>query len=411
LKRELILAPSLSSISTIYPFNICQADQPGLSAVPSANLFSRRRRVPKMITLDNVDDLATGSAFLGTGGGGDPYIGSLLCKEAIAKHGPVPLITLDELPEDANVFVASAIGAPTVVIEKLFSIDDVHRTVTALENRLGRTATAIISVEIGGLNSVMPVAYAAMRGLPLVDADGMGRAFPGMHMVTYNVYGVSCTPMALADEHGNVALLDTLDAQTAEQFARPLVTAMGANAANSCYPMTGAQAKRTAVPDTMSAAIAIGAAIRTGNRTVAPVERLLTALRALPYYRHAYRIFDGKIVDIDRNTASGWVLGRCQIQSLDGDSTAEIGFQNENIAVRVDGTLKAIVPDLVCIVDRETAQPIPTESLRYGQRVAVIGCSAPPQLRTPAALACMGPAAFGETAEYAEIERLMNVPA
>lgn len=360
----------------------------------------------RFIAVDDVDDLATGSAFLGTGGGGDPYIGSLLCKEAIARHGPVRLIGVDELRDEDNVFVAAAMGAPTVMIEKLFAVEDAHRAVSALEERLGRTATAIISAEIGGLNSVMPVAYAAMRGLPLVDADGMGRAFPSLNMVTFNVYGVSCTPMAVADEHGNVAFFETSDAKTAEEFSRPLVAQMGASAALSCYPMTGAETKRAALPDTMSAAIAIGAAIRGGDRDVAPVDRLLAALRGLTYYRHAHRIFDGKIVDLSRDTSRGWVFGRCAIQALEDASRAEINFQNENIAVRVDGELKCIVPDLVCIVDRETAQPIPTESLRYGQRVAVIGCSASPRLRTPEALAQMGPAAFGETADYAPIEAL-----
>lgn len=360
----------------------------------------------KLITLDDVDDLAIGSAFLGTGGGGDPYLGSLLCKEAIAAHGPVKLVSLDELDNEDNVFIAAAIGAPTVMIEKLFSVEDAHRAVSALETKLGRTATAIMSVEIGGLNSVMPVAYAAMRGLPLVDADGMGRAFPSLNMTTFNVYGISCTPMSVADEHGNVVFFETRDAKTAEDFARPLVAAMGACASMSCYPMTGVEAKRGALPGTMSAAIAIGAAIRHADRNLAPIDRLVAALRALPYYGQAYRIFDGKIVDLSRDTSRGWVFGHCTIQAFEGDSSAEIGFQNENIAVRVDGVLKCTVPDLVCIVDRETARPIATESLRYGQRVSVIGCSASPQLRTPEALACMGPGSFGEIADYVEIEKL-----
>lgn len=364
--------------------------------------------MPRMITIDDVDDLAIGSAFLGTGGGGDPYIGSLLCKEAIAAHGPVELLSLDQLPDDANVFIAAAMGAPTVMVEKLFAVEDAHRAVSALEKRLGRTASAIISAEIGGLNSVMPVAYAAMRGLPLIDADGMGRAFPSINMTTFNVYNVACTPMALADEHGNVALFETVSAKAAEDFARPLVAVMGASVSLSCYPMTGIEAKRAALPHTVSAALAIGAAIRGDDKSVAPVDRLLNTLRALPYYGHAHRIFDGKITDISRDTSRGWVFGRCAIQALEGSSQAEIGFQNENIAVRVDGVLKTIVPDLVCIVDRETAQPIPTESLRYGQRVAVIGCSASPRLRTQEALAAMGPAAFGETADYVEIERLLE---
>jgi DUF917 family protein len=212
--------------------------------------------------------------------------------------------------------------------------------------------------------------------------------------------------MTVADEHGDVVLLEARDALTAERLARPLVAEMGACASISCYPMDGKEAKQSAVPETVSAALAIGRAIRSGDRSVQPLDRLIAALRALPYYKHAYRIFDGKIVDLSRDTSRGWVFGQCRLEELGGNSRAEIGFQNENIAVRVDGVLKCIVPDLVCIVDHETAQPITTENLRFGQRVTVVGCSAPPRLRTPEALACMGPQAFGESADYVEIERL-----
>jgi uncharacterized protein len=362
--------------------------------------------MPEFLTIDDIDRLATGSAFLGTGGGGDPYIGSLLCKEAIAAHGPVRLLALESLPEEANVFIASAMGAPTVMIEKLFSVEDVHSAVTALENHLGRHATAILSAEIGGLNSVMPVAYAAMRNLPLIDGDGMGRAFPSLNMTSFNLAGVSCTPMTLADEHGNVALFETSNARTAEEFARPLVAVMGASVALSCYPMTGREAKRAALPNTVSAALAIGEAILSGDRGIAPIDRLLRTLRSLPDYDRAYRIFDGKIVDVRRDTSRGWVFGTCLLQAMTGESTAEVKFQNETFAVRVDGKLKAVVPDLISIVDQETAAPITTESLRYGQRVTVIGCSASLRLRTAEALSCMGPLMFGEMASYVQIEHL-----
>src|SRR3546814_6231804 len=76
------------------------------------------------ITLDNIEHLAIGSSFLGTGGGGDPYLGSLLCREAIAKFGPVRVMSVDELSDDDNVFIAAAMGAPTVMIEKLFRSDE-----------------------------------------------------------------------------------------------------------------------------------------------------------------------------------------------------------------------------------------------------------------------------------------------
>ncbi|MQF70128.1 DUF917 family protein, partial [SAR202 cluster bacterium AD-804-J14_MRT_500m] len=73
----------------------------------------------------------------------------------------------------------------------------------------------------------------------------------------------------------------------------------------------------------------------------------------------------------------------------------EIEFQNENLIAIQSGSILAIVPDLICIVDTETAEPITTEMLRYGFRVKVLGFPAPTQLTTPKALDVVGPAAFG----------------
>ena len=48
-------------------------------------------------------DIARGAAVLGTGGGGDPYIGRLLAERAIAAHGPVTLVDVDEVPAGTTV--------------------------------------------------------------------------------------------------------------------------------------------------------------------------------------------------------------------------------------------------------------------------------------------------------------------
>jgi len=352
------------------------------------------------IDSEMIGDLAEGAAFLGTGGGGDPYIGALLCREALDRFGPVELLPLGALDDDDAVFIAAAMGAPTVLIEKLISLDEVDSAVRALERRVGREATAIIAAEIGGLNATLPIAYAAMRRLPLVDADGMGRAFPSLQMCAYSVAGISCSPVALADEHGNSVVVESQSAETAEKLARPVVTAMGASAALSCYPMTGAQAKSSAVPGTISAARSIGEAIGDTTSNKSPVKRLIEALESVPLYSRASQVFRGKIVALSRDTTRGWVFGRCEIESPDRQSHATVEFQNENLVIEIDGTVAVIVPDLITIVDFDTARTIPTEALRYGQRVAVIACRAPPQLSTQAALAVMGPAAFGLAHPY-----------
>ena len=66
-----------------------------------------------------LEDIAVGAAILGTGGGGDPYIGKLLAQEAIRRYGPVQMVSVDEVPDDAFVVPSAMMGAPTVMVEKL----------------------------------------------------------------------------------------------------------------------------------------------------------------------------------------------------------------------------------------------------------------------------------------------------
>lgn len=55
------------------------------------------------LTLDDIDDLALGATLLGTGGGGDPYVGKLLVSQAIADHGPARVVSADELPDKERI--------------------------------------------------------------------------------------------------------------------------------------------------------------------------------------------------------------------------------------------------------------------------------------------------------------------
>ncbi len=123
-----------------------------------------------------------------------------------------------------------------------------------------------------------------------------------------------------------------------------------------------------------------------------PFEALL-ALLPQTLYSFGCILFRGKIVDVQRETRSGFALGRTTIESLRWRGAMEIRFQNENLIARVDGKVRAIVPDLICVLDGATAEPITTEMLRYGQRVTVMAVAVPPIMRTPEALAVFGPPA------------------
>jgi DUF917 family protein len=325
------------------------------------------------------------------------------------EYGVPEIIDLKDVPDSANVFSIAMMGAPTVIIEKLFCGEDAELAISKLESYTGRKATHLLSSEIGGINSTLPIAVAAQRGIPLINADGMGRAFPEIQMVTFNVYGVPICPMVMTNDHMESVVIDTPSAKSAEDIGRAVAMRMGLAVMLSGYPMSGADARRTAVEGTLELALGIGQAIRRGRHGGDPVQELLTYLRSTPYYNHCGELFDGKIVDLVRETTRGFSIGRCILEALDGSGRRmEVTFQNENLMALEDGKVKTIVPDLICMVDRETAEPITTEALKYGQRLKVLGVSAPPMMRTRAALQCFGPQAFGIKEKFRPIEELIS---
>ncbi len=357
------------------------------------------------IGLEDLDDIALGATFLGTGGGGDPYIASLMTRRAIEENGPVTMLSLDEVDDDALVFACGNMGAPTVAIEKIMGADQPPAAVLALEAHLGRKADVLMAFEAGGSNSMMPIYNAAMLGKPMVDADGMGRAFPEMQMVTFSVYGASGSPFALASEHGDTTILDISNDKRAEYLGRGIVIRMGARSAKASFPMDGKTARRVAIPGTTSLCQAIGANLRQSRAENREPFGALIEMLAGTHYGHAKRLFKGKVTDLIRETRDGWAIGKVVITDQHGASL-EVEFQNEFLVARQDGKLRAIVPDLICILDSEMAQPITTERLRYGQRVTVMAVSAPAIMRTDAALAVFGPVGFGLTEPFVPVEDL-----
>jgi uncharacterized protein len=339
------------------------------------------------IDASSITDLARGAAVLGTGGGGDPYIGALLASQALAEHGPVTVVSLDELPDDALVLTVAMMGAPTVMVEKLPNLDEVVAPVEALSASLGRPVTHVACAEIGGVNSTIPVAAAAALGLPLLDADGMGRAFPELQMVLPTLYGITASPLAIADEKGNTGVLRTVDNTWTERIARVAAVEMGCSIMIAGFSMTGAQASEALVDGSLSTSVGIGRGI-TGARdeNVDAVDRVVELLGGR-------EIFAGKVTDVERATTTGFARGRAALEGPRG--TLTLLFQNEHLMAKLDGEVLVTTPDLIIVLEHDTGEPITTEGLRYGQRVRVITAPSDERWHTPEALAMVGPGYFG----------------
>ena len=226
-------------------------------------------------------------------------------------------------------------------------------------------------------------------------------------MVVFNVYGCSANPVIVTDEKGNSIVLEAATNAEEERITRVLSIAMGGSCHVIDYSGSGYQMKQHAVRGTISLAIAIGRAVRLARADGRdPFAALIACLRASSYYSHGGVLFDGKLVDLDRNTEGGFAVGRAILEGFGSPDRIEVEFQNENLVARRDGKVVATVPDILTFFDRETAEPITTERLRYGQRLKLIGVSVPPLLRTAQALAVFGPQAFGFEEQYQPIEEI-----
>jgi len=356
----------------------------------------------KKITIEDLEYIALGSTILGTGGGGDPYVGKLLAKNALKKYGEVSLIKSEELADDALVVPIAAFGAPMILVEKLFSGNEFYSAFDMMENYLGRKIDAIMPAESGGLNGVIPFAVAAKKQIPIVDADGMGRAFPRLEMVTFTLHGISVSPITQADEKGNKNVYHTIDNFWGETLVGATTIQMGGSCAIACYPMSGAQVKKAAVHGIVSYAQLLGETIlnakKNGNN---PITSLIEKAEAI-------RLFSGKISNISIKTEGRWNKGLCEIMGLgeDSGSALELDFQNEFLMAKKDGIPVAITPDLIVLIDAENAHPITAESIQYGTRVIVLGMKADKQWRTPAGIELGGPDKFGYSEKFIPIEDL-----
>ncbi|GBC69355.1 hypothetical protein HRbin01_01053 [archaeon HR01] len=350
----------------------------------------------------DIEDLAVGAAILGTGGGGDPYIGKLMAHQVIERKGPIELLDPAEIDDEALVIPSAAMGTPTVLIEKVPSGDEAIKAFELLQKYLNKKATCTCPIEAGGVNSTIPFVVAGAMNIPVVDADGMGRAFPELQMVSFTIYGVKASPMAMADEKGNGVLFETIDNLWTEKIARVTTIKMGGTAWIALYACNGNKFKESSICRTVSKGIEIGRSLREAKA------RGVNQLDALLDSTSGHLIFRGKIVGVERANIGGFARGEATIQGLDDykGQTMTIRFQNENLVAEVDGRIIASVPDLICIIDSETIKPITTERLRYGYRVLVVACPCSEKWRSSEGLKLVGPKYFGYDIEYQPIEKI-----
>ena len=338
----------------------------------------------KEVTISDLEDLALGATVLGSGGGGDPAYELLMAKQQFETHGPVMLVSINDVPDQALVAPVSFMGAPLVGIEKLPSGREFVGILEMLSKLKGRSPTHLLSAEIGGSNAFTPLIVAGATGLPVIDGDTLGRAFPELQMSSCNLKGISPSPAIIGDSLNGVVAVNVPDATKVEQLCRKLTVEMGSSAAVSLYSMSGKEAKDAIIPGSITRAIEIGKALR------------MDSIDGLLEVTDGSLIGEGMITDIDQSIQEGFLKGTVTIEGL---KTFKVFYQNEYLMLMQGEQREAVTPDIIVLLEQNTGKPITSESLSYGIRVQIVVIPGPEIWKSPEGMKMVGPEYFGYNKE------------
>lgn len=330
--------------------------------------------------------LGHGVRVLGSGGGGDPAVACAALGRLLTRTGAaVEVVPAGELAPDAVVVPFGFIGATSLLPERPPSGDEVVAACTSVHPR----PDGVMPMEIGGFNGVAAAWAAALLGVPLVDADLMGRALPGLHQLLPIVRGWSPCPAVVVDVHGRRLRLEDTAPAMLEAIARAALTTMGGWAVLACQQLSAADVAAFAHPGTVSHAMTYG---RELMRMVADggSEFLLAA--------NGTMLGAGRVVEVTRGRPREGRSSPATTVVVElagaGASVLRLEAESEWLAVVVDGEPKATVPELLVVWDIDSREVLTVETIRYGRNVRVLALPGEPGWWHPDALPLVEPAAF-----------------
>ena len=188
-----------------------------------------------------------------------------------------------------------------------------------------RKITALMCAEIGGFNAIEPLLVAAEMNLPVIDCDGMGRAFPELQMITPFIYGCKPYPSTLADDKDRRAVILNVDSpKHLENHFRKVVVEMGCSGGFVMSSFNREDIQSKTIHLSYSRAWYIGnAVINARKEGIAPVDAIVKETGG----KH---LISGKITMVRRETTGGFNKGYVEVRGL-GKSRElmKIEFQNE----------------------------------------------------------------------------------
>ena len=324
----------------------------------------------RFLTGRDVEAAVAGGSVFAAGGGGWADHGRMLGTAAVNTGRP-ELVTMDEIPDDAIIATAAAIGAPGGTTEwEMWGIDYV-KAVQLLQEALGKPIYGLIIGQNGMSSTLNAWLPSAILGVKVVDAVGDIRAHPTGDMGSI---GLANSPeatiqVAVGGNRSKNQYIELVTRGATAKVSPILRTAsdMSGGFIASCRnPVSAAYVRKNAALGGISMALALG-------------ERILAAkpkggsavIDAICDETGGSIIARGTVAKKDvRYTNEAFDIGTIQIGT--GATARVIHVMNEYMAVTdLDGARHACFPEVITTLDTD-GQPVSSGHVREGMELSVL---------------------------------------
>ena len=351
----------------------------------------------KRLSAEDVETAILGGSVFACGGGGWAEHGRMLGREATAAGSP-ELVSIDELPDDAWIATAAAIGAPAGTTRWEMRGDDYVRAASLLQDALGASIAGFI-VGQNGMSSTLNGWLPAIRlGAVVVDAVGDVRAHPTGDMGSLGLAG-SIAPMIQTAAGGcraedrYIELVTRGATARVSPILRKAADMAGGFIASCRNPIRADYVRENAALGGISMALALGEAIRgAGSRADAVLDAICAATGGRILAR-------GRVVRKDvRYTDEAFDIGTILVD--DGGAGCVLHVMNEYMAVDGQGSERiATYPDVITTLDA-AGNPVSVGHIEEGKEIIIF--------HVPASALPLS-ASVRDPSVYPPVERALNI--
>jgi len=293
--------------------------------------------------------IVNGASFLASGGGGSVSAAHNVIDNIMSFSESIYVASVDELSSDAKLMMVCGVGAPDA--KDMNFKNSPGYAVAAIESMTQETFSHVFPIEVGAMNSVIPMLVCAQKGLVFIDGDGAGRSVPQMSMCTYAECDFSCSNTIVVSESNQSFPLHPKNNEQLESQVRNVVsTELDDIGTTGTWSVTGSeiQKKDAIVKGSISLARTIGAAMESGQ----PLDNVCSALNSF-YPDYKVIMTNAKVIDSTNQVKNGFDIGTVTFQDVNNPLRIQkTFFVNESLlaAVYEGNQLVSVMigPDMLC---------------------------------------------------------------